>query len=700
MIRSGLVWRLLLVLIALALAGRFGPAGANEAVPYYSYTVDEQGVRLRVPQPYVVDREIFGPAVDKTAARFRGDLFVDDEGNLYVVETSFNRVLKFDREAKLVRVFGEDLDLSRPQGLFVAPNGDLFIADTGNSRILHTDQDGHVIREFHKPETALLDTEFQPIKVVVDRRGYLYVLEEAATSGIILIDTAGNFRGFFGPTRIGFDLRRIFISLFATEEQKQYITLPEPSPHVDLFLASDGFLYTAIRGEAGEQIQKLNAVGVNTFTDFSFDDPLIDPPRFESLWVDRYGVVSALDASTGQIYQYDQSGRLLMVFGGHGSGEAKFDRPVSVATDPDGRLYVLDGTRSIIYRLRPTNFARQVHRAGQLHFEGDYEGAAQVWREVLSIHSQYELAHGGIAKAYLRQGNYDEAMAEYRLAFDREGYSDAFREFRFHWLQRNFGLLLLALGLLLSGIILLTGRIVGRLKVLDVGWFDPDRRPAMAAVIGVLRSPGQTLWELRDSGSLWAVPVLLLLAYFVRVASLWLMAFHMLYTPTFESIVDWLSPFNVFTYYHLTERDWDQINIPLESLRIGGPFLAWVVVSYGVGVIYRGEGTFRAILRSSAYCLVPYILFTLPVVSVTHVLVGTERGLVNFAMSIIYLWCALLFFLQLRVVHDFDLGTSVRTLAITFFGMAILFGFGALLYLISSQMLRFGWEVVYELSTG
>ena len=42
----------------------------------------------------------------------------------------------------------------------------------------------------------------------------------------------------------------------------------------------------------------------------------------------------------------------------------------------------------------------------------------------------------------------------------------------------------------------------------------------MAAVIGVLRSPGQTLWELRDSGSLWAVPVLLLLAYFVRVASL------------------------------------------------------------------------------------------------------------------------------------------------------------------------------------
>ena len=146
MIRSGLVWRLSVVLIALVLAGRIGPAGASEAVPYYSYTVDEQGVRLRVPQPYVVDREIFGPAVDKTAARFRGDLFVDDEGNLYVVETSFNRVLKFDREARLVRVFGEDLDLSKPQGLFVAPNGDLFIADTGNSRILHTDQDGHVIR--------------------------------------------------------------------------------------------------------------------------------------------------------------------------------------------------------------------------------------------------------------------------------------------------------------------------------------------------------------------------------------------------------------------------------------------------------------------------------------------------------------------------------------------------------------------------
>ena len=37
--------------------------------------------------------------------------------------------------------------------------------------------------EFHKPETPLFETEFQPIKVVVDRRGYLYVLEEAATFG-------------------------------------------------------------------------------------------------------------------------------------------------------------------------------------------------------------------------------------------------------------------------------------------------------------------------------------------------------------------------------------------------------------------------------------------------------------------------------------------------------------------------------------
>ena len=63
----------------------------------------------------------------------------------------------------------------------------------------------------------------------------------------------------------------------------------------------------------------------------------------------------------------------------------------------------------------------------------------------------------------------------------------------------------------------------------------------------------------------------------------------MLYTPTFESIVDWLSPFNVLTYYHLSERDWDQINIPLESVRIVGPFLAWVVVSYGIGVIYRAK---------------------------------------------------------------------------------------------------------------
>lgn len=708
----GARWRLLLIpLMVMLLAANASNASASSSPFFSAYTIDAHGTRLPIPQPYVRDLEINGLNTDAGSFKDPHGIFVDGQGNLYVADSGHDRVLGFDPDGKLVKVYGKAIGLSQPQGVFVTPRGDVFIADTGNERIVDLDRDGKIVRQFNKPTSPLLASQrsFRPAKLVVDRRGYLYVLEEGSSAGIMVLDTDGHFRGYFGATRLQFDLRWFIINLIATQEQKRQILEPEPVPHADMDLTPDGFLYTAVATATIDQIQKLNPVGVNIFRpsteahqffgERGVPGARLGVPGFVAVTVDRFGVVSAIDQNSARIYQYDQSRRLLMTFGGPGFGREQFDVPSAIAADNQGRLYVLDTGRGVVYRLRPTRFTQLIHQASQLYFDGHYAEAARLWQEVLRYDNQYEIAHAGIGRALFRQEDYQAAMAEFQRGFDRDGYSQAFEEYRYNWLRANVALLVIVATLILV-VLSFFDRAVRRLvsamsaRIVGRAWsFD------FRAVPGILFHPSDTLWQLRESGSLRAVPILLGLACVVRVVSLWLLAFHMLDNPTLDQFVKYLSPFNVITYYYLQEVDPEQINVLVESLHVLAPWIAWVIVSYGAGVIFAGEASFRAILKSSAYCLVPYVLFTPPIYAFSHLLVRDNLGLFHSLISVTYLWCALLFFLQVKVVHDLELGRSFRVLLSNLVGIGALFGFLGLIYLVTSQMLRFVWEVVYEIST-
>ena len=683
--------------------------------PFTAYTLDSREMPVAIPKPYVRDLELTGHTDESGPYSSPSDLFVDEAGSLYLVDTGADRIVKYDQDARLQRVFGKEMGLKQPQGLFVAPGGDMYVADTGNGRIVHATAEGKTLREFRRPEVAALDTgqAFQPAKLVVDRRGYMYVLEAGFTSGIIVLDQDGNFRGFFGATRLELDVGRVLLNLFATAEQRRQLYAPEPVPHSNLLMDDDGFLYSVVGSGRTDQIQKLSPVGINIFRPelaadkhkFFGERMVISNrpalPKFVDLAVDRFGVVTAVEQISSRIYQYDQSRRLLAVFGGAGKGPEQFDFPVSIAVDPRGRLYVLDGKRNAVYRLRPTRFADLIHEASALYNDGKYDQAADLWKEVLRYHAQYEPAHVGIGKAERRQESYQAAMAEFELAGDRYGYSAAFEEARYEWLRAHFGQLAAALGAALLAVIALAGPVRRSLSAADRRRLLADAPPpnAWQLALGVLRRPQEALYDMREHGSLWAVPVLLVLACVVRVLTLWLLAFHMVKNPEMNYAWDYLLPFNLLTHYHLREVDPDQIRVVLEVMRVLLPWAVWVLVSQGLGAIFDGEATFPAILRSTSYALVPYILFTPLAIGLTHVLSLDERWVIDVLLSLIYTWCALLLFLQFKVVHDFPLRKSLRMGLTTLFAMAILFGFGGFLYLVTTQVVRFGWEVLYEVST-
>ncbi len=437
------------LLVALLLGLSAHPALADRE---YSWTLDKDGNPLTSPDPYLYDFEIDGMYQPSGAFKNPADIFIDKQYNVWIADTGNNRVLEFDADGHYLREIGtEDNEgkLNGPEGVFVTDNGEIWVADRGNGRVVEFAPDGTFVRALGKPESKLLaeDQVYQPTKLAIDRRGYIYVLNGGGDyRGIFLLDMDGEFRGFFGANRVGFSLARLLINMFATEAQKKQISKVLPTHHANLYLDERGYIYTVSPLAQTDQIKKLNPIGIDVYGSsgkfFGEKERRGNQwvyPQFVDVTVDSQGIVSALDFNSGRIYQYDQSANLLAIFGGRGAQRGKFELPQSLSIGKDGKIYVLDANRNNVQVFRETEFAALLHKGSQLFFDGRYAEASDVWREVLRRDSNFELAHTGLAKAYYKKGDYLAAMREYAIARNNDGYSQAFGDWRHDFLRENFG---------------------------------------------------------------------------------------------------------------------------------------------------------------------------------------------------------------------------------------------------------------------
>lgn len=440
------------LMAASILLSTFAPVAADRE---YSSTLDKDGRPLGSPLPYVYDFEIDGMYRASGTFKNPADIFIDGNFDVWITDTGNNRILKFSEDGIYLGEYGNKGGpgaLNAPEGVYITDNGDIWVADRGNGRIVRFDRDGKYIRDFRKPSSKLLaeDQVYQPNKLVIDRRGYIYVLNGGGDyRGIFLLDSEGEFRGFFGANRLAFDLARLLIRSFTTEAQKKQISRVLPTHHANVFVDPRGFIYTVSPLAQFKQIKKLNSIGNDVYTAdnkfFGFRERRGTQwvlPQFVDVTVDDQGIVSALDFNSGLIYQYDQSANLLAIFGGRGAQRGRFELPQSIAVGRNGRIYVLDANRNNIQIFRPTEFAGLLHQGSRLYYDGKYEDASNVWREVLRRDSNFELGHTGLAKAYFKRGDYIIAMQEYAIARNKDGYSLAFGEWRHNFMRENFGWLL------------------------------------------------------------------------------------------------------------------------------------------------------------------------------------------------------------------------------------------------------------------
>ena len=414
------------------------------------YTINKKREKISIPQMYTFENVIRGQ-FDGMEMNNPNDLYIDSKGDVYIADTGNNRILKFNSTGEFLCSYDNAASggLITPKGVTVDENNNMYIADSGNQRIVILDEHGNYISSQGKPESDLLSglAVYEPTKIAIGANDTLNVL---VGKEFMSIGKENEFLGYVGSADVGFSLKNMLVSMFASEHQKKLITKVQPDTYNNFTLDANGMIYAVSYGTSN-QIKKITSVGDNIYPENDYGEYSLNVfnvevrPNFSDIAVSREGIISVSELNAGRIYQYDRNGELLSVFGGQGSGEGQFLSISALDVDSRGNLYVLDSGYGNVQIFSPTQFNKSVVEATNLYEEGKYDSAYEKWLEVLQMHDSYPIALNTVGKILYKSKDYDKALDYYKLAENQAGYEKALAKVQHQWVSEHF--LIVSLGI-------------------------------------------------------------------------------------------------------------------------------------------------------------------------------------------------------------------------------------------------------------
>ncbi|AKG36235.1 YIP1 family protein [Paenibacillus durus] len=682
---------------------------AHAQPPYETYSLDGYGHIIRTPAAYYPEKVIADDInvikeekgiVTRTYSPLRRpqDLFIDKHDQIYIADTDNNRIVHLDAKGAFVRAITVPKSpLNKPQGVFVTAEGTIYIADTGNKRVVKLDEDGRLLQVFGRPKSSYMNDSFlfEPINMVVDKRGFLYIISSGSYQGVVQLDPQGNWFGFYGTNTTEVSLMDIIRRTFYSQEQlsRQVRTLPAAIRNI--FIDDEGFIYT-VSGTEREQVKKLNIRGENAWKNKNFSNRIgsqtgsaddgtgsAAKSQLTDITVSPDGSVIAIDKTSNTVSQYSADGELQFAWSGRiVAGQPQLgisQSPVSIASNSKKELYVLDDSQNLIHVLKPTEFGAAIGTAASLTREGKYEESEARWKDVLRQNALYSPAYQELAQIAYNKGDYTKAMELYKMAGDAGGYSDSFWQIRLKWFQSNFSFIansIVGLGLALW--------LISRLRKKHRGP-RPDRpgrwwkRNVLLGqlwhAVYMIKHPIDGFGDLRykNKGSYVSAFILLTLTAGVLLVKQYGTSFSFLPVPA-----EWRS--STFVYVFLFT------------------WLSWVVCNYLIGTIKQGEARFKDVFIGNSYCLFPVVLLGLPLALLSNVMTLNELSIYSFFDSSVYIWCALLFFWNIQEVQNYSVGETIVSIVLTAVAMVIMWVLISIVVGLTSELRGFVYSIYQEVS--
>ncbi len=644
------------------------------AATYTSYSYNSKSVAVKTPNPYNAVKQISG--LDLGVGNFSdpSDLYSDYKGFIYICDTGNNRIIKLNPDFTVNKVIEKFQDgyfegeFAAPSGVYVDPNTDLlYIADTDNGRVIALDEDMVMVKRFNRPAQKELYADelvFAPKKIVVDNGGRLFVVAKDIYEGLMQYDSDGNFLGYVGANEVSISPLDYLWKKISTKAQSSQLQLTLPTEFSNLEIDSDGFIYTTTsiinndntsilvrrQNPSGEDVlhrSDVLAMAGDVVFDKYATEYTAGASNFVDVTINGDGMYSLLDSKRGRIFTYDFEGDLLYVFGGdsnNGNNIGSFYSPTSMIKSGENYI-VADIANDMLTIFEPTEYGSLINAAVSYNYNGKYEEASELWKEVLKLNANCEQAYVGIGISQLRSGDYVSAMNNFKLGADRTYYSKAFKLYRQNWLEKNFVFIVII--------------IVAALVALCV-WLTIAEKKRMANRNKVIKTkfgyalycvghPFDGFYEMKRE----------------KRSSLMLSIGILVFTVIGFIFSERMTGFIINT------NDPAQFSLIDEIVKVVAVFGMFCVINWCVTALMDGEGKLKDIICCTATGLIPLAVTLIPLTIISNVLVQEDVAFYYVIWAIVIIYTAYLIIVGVMETHQYTFMKTIGVLIITILGMVV-----------------------------
>jgi hypothetical protein len=157
-----------------------------------------------------------------------------------------------------------------------------------------------------------------------------------------------------------------------------------------------------------------------------------------------------------------------------------------------------------------------------------------------------------------------------------------------------------------------------------------------------------------------------------------------------------------FTSFVVMNVHWEEVNIFEEFASILIPLLIFCVCNWALTTLFDGKGHLGDIYMGSAYALTPYPLIQIPIIILSNIVTKDEAAFYDVFNTISIIWCAVLIFMAMMMIHQYGFGKTLLFTIFTIFGMLIFIFIMLLFFSMISQGINYfvslGREVIFRLN--
>ena len=677
----------------------------------------ENYIKVDVPgasQEQRLSKEMYEPVAEYTAStfgldkRFDGmtDMFYTESSGLLILCGEESRLVKINKnytkaiEVNVVDKNGDEVDFKGAQGIYADNLGNMYISDTSNGRVLILNKKGVVTDVIEAPKSDLIPKtfQFQPTAIAKNQYGYTYILSLGCYFGALMYTPEYEFMRFYGPNTVESSaldtLAYLWDMLTGTDEKKNYEVKELPYSFTDFSFDSQGYMVTctsatsksgfAAQTETG-QIKKISHNGANILfkrtlkgdtessTSINFVEPSViygvGGQSIDSIATSDDEFIFALDTGHGRIFVYDSECNLMSAFGGGiGSGNqlGLFDAPIAITLNGDD-VIIADKDSCSFTVFASTEYGKLVRKAQTLYLKGDYDDAGEMWEKVLSENRNCQLAYRGLAMVYYNKGDLNRALELAEIACDYAVYDLAWNKIVSKFVADYFAVIILVIAVIVIAAILLFRNLKKKGKKL----INNDR---IKLLFQVPFHPFNSFDEIKykQKGS-WPIAIIITVLFYI------------------SSVLNVTA--SGFLYSNTLLRNYNSLFTVFGTI---GLLVLWSTCNWLVCSMFEGKGSFKDVYVSTAYCIMPWVLYSFLKVILTNFLPLSTGGLISGIGTVLLIYTMFMLAVALIKIHDFDFFKVLLTTIVVVFFMILVIFVVLMCGILAEQFITFIAEVYDE----